>query len=201
MYFKSQNPYTYTEAKNYCNRQNLSDSNSTGVGIHSSQLWTLTRNDSRYTLKNKLNIWKSETDVIWEIEYKERHDPKACPGFPKPAPPGVECVSVSGRLVSGEKNPEKKDTNDDNKDTKNKEKGIVEKAKDFWSYWTDRAKKFWLRLDDSDSDNKIAIPGEKEQVWKKTDLRDYPGYFTLENMDSDKVLTDVNGSLHLKGMF
>jgi hypothetical protein len=201
VFFKSQNPYTYTEAKNYCNRQNLSDPNSTGVGIHSSQLWTLANNGKHNTLKNKLNIWKSETNVTWELEYKERHDPKACPGFPKPALPGVDCVSVSGRLVSGEKNPEKKDTNGDNKNTKNKEKGVLEKAKDFWSHWVDRAKKFWLRLGDSDGDTKIAIPGKKEQVWKKTDLRDYPSYFTLENMDSDKVLTDVNGILQLKGMF
>ena len=200
MYFKSQNPYTYTEAKNYCNRQNLSDSNSTGVGIHSSQLWTLTRNDSRYTLKNKLNIWKSEKNVIWEIEHKNRDDSVACPGFPKSASSEVECVSVSGRN-SGEKISEKKDPNGDLGKTDNKDKGLLEKAKDFWSYWEDRAKKFWLGLDDTDSDTKIAIPGKEEQVWKKTDLRDYPGYFTLENMDSDKVLTDVNGMLQLKGMF
>ena len=197
MYFKSQNPYTYTEAKNYCNRQNLSDPNSTGEGIHSSQLWML-RNG---TLKNKLNIWKSEKNVLWKIEYKDRHDPD-CPDFPKSAPPGVDCVSVSGMFL-GEKITEKKDPNDDNKKTNNEEKGLLEtakeKAEDFWSYLVNKTKKFWLRLDDTDT--KIAIPGTKEQVWKKTDLRDYPGYFTLENMASDKVLTDVNGSLQLKGMF
>ena len=115
MYFKSQNPYTYTEAKNYCNRQNLSDPNSTGVGINSSQLWTLANNGEHNTLINKLNIWKSETNVTWELEYK---DPKACPGFPKPTPPGVRCVSVSG-MFSGEKITETKNPNDDKKKTNN----------------------------------------------------------------------------------
>ena len=38
VYFKSQNPYTYTKAKEYCSRQG--GLKSTGVsGIHPSQLW------------------------------------------------------------------------------------------------------------------------------------------------------------------
>ena len=77
-------------------------------------------------------------------------------------------------------------------------KGLLGKAKDFWSYWVDKAK-FWLQLHDTDT--KIAIPGKEEQVWKQTFHRDLKPYFTLENMDSDKVLTAVNSSLQLKGMF
>ena len=150
------------------------------------------------TLINKLNIWKSEENVTWKIEHKNKANPEACPGFPNPAPPQVACVSVSG-MVSGEKIAEEKDLNGDDKKTNNNEKGPLEKAKDFWSYWVDKAKKFWLRLDDTDT--QIAIPGKEEQVWKQTSYPDNPDYFTLENMDSDKVLTAVNGSLQLKGMF
>ena len=124
MYFKSQNPYTYTEAKNYCNRQNLSDPNSTGVGIHSSQLWMLTRrNGTGHTLKNKLNIWKSKKNVIWEINHKNKDDPEACPGFPIQAPPGVFCVTVSGTAVDrNSEETQKKDPNGDNKKIDDKKK-------------------------------------------------------------------------------
>ena len=109
VYFKTQNPYTYTQAKDYCNRQG--DSNSTGVGIHSSQLWMLFENG---TLKNKQNIWKSKKNVRWNIVRKPSN-PKACPGFPIPAPPGVSCVTLSGTVDRNSEETKNKDPNGDNK--------------------------------------------------------------------------------------
>ena len=61
VYFKSQTPYKYTEAKEYCNRQG--DLESTGVGTHVSQLWNF--NSTTKTLKNK--IWTSVPNVTWDI--------------------------------------------------------------------------------------------------------------------------------------
>ena len=63
VYFKSQTPYNYTEAKEYCNRQG--DLKSTGVGTstHASQLWNF--NNTTKTLKNK--IWTSDPGVTWNI--------------------------------------------------------------------------------------------------------------------------------------
>ena len=48
VYFKSQNPYTYTEAIQYCNRQEI-DEKSTGVGIHPSQLWKFNQTTGQTT--------------------------------------------------------------------------------------------------------------------------------------------------------
>ena len=76
--------------------------------------------------------------------------------------------------ISGEKVPEKKDSNVNNKKTTNnaKEMGLVEnlgekveEVQQFWSKWVDEAK-FWLRWDDEETNT--VIPGEKEQVWKET---------------------------------
>ena len=89
VYFKSQNSYTYTQAKDHCNRQG--DSNSTGLGIHSSQLWMLFDNG---TLKNKQNIWKSKENVKWKIVPTNRKQP--------------DSVWVSGE--NREKVPEKTDS-------------------------------------------------------------------------------------------
>ena len=85
VYFKSQNPYTYTQANNYCHRQG--DSNSTGEGIHSSQLWML----SNGTLKNKEKIWTSKKNVRWQIVPKDPNNPYLV-------------------TISGEKVPEKTDS-------------------------------------------------------------------------------------------
>ena len=65
VYFKSQNPYTYSEAIQYCNRQEI-DEKSTGVGIHSSQLWKFDKTTE--TLINKQGIWTSPKDVTWDIK-------------------------------------------------------------------------------------------------------------------------------------
>ena len=68
VYFKSQTPYKYTEAKEYCNRQGdlkstQGDLKSTGEGTHVSQLWNF--NSTTKTLKNK--IWTSVPNVTWDI--------------------------------------------------------------------------------------------------------------------------------------
>ena len=65
VYFKSQNPYTYTEAKEYCNRQG--GLKATEVGTHRSQLWRF--NQTTGTLINK-GIWKSPKNVIWKMVEK-----------------------------------------------------------------------------------------------------------------------------------
>ena len=104
-------------------------------------------------MKNKEHIWKSKENVRWRIEGNNPKDQSLV-------------------AISGEKVPERKDSNET---------------------------KFWLRWDDEETN--IVIPGKEEQVWKQTSYPDNPDYFTLENMDSDKVLTAVNGSLQLEGMF
>ena len=58
--------------------------------------------------------------------------------------------------------------------------------------------KFWLNWNDIGSGDTV-VPGGEEQVWKKTDQPSSGGYFTLENTDSGKVLTAVNGSFQVKG--
>ena len=68
VYFKSQTPYKYTEAKEYCNRQGdlkstQGDLKSTGEGTHVSQLWNF--NSTTKTLKNK--NWMSAPNVTWKI--------------------------------------------------------------------------------------------------------------------------------------
>ena len=61
VYFKTQNPYTYSEAIQYCNRQEI-DEKLTEVGIHSSQLWKF--DETTKTLINKQGT-PFENAQIW----------------------------------------------------------------------------------------------------------------------------------------
>ena len=63
VYFKSQTPYNYTDAKEYCNRQG--DLKSTGVGTHASQLWKF--HEINGTLINKEGLWRSDPNITWNI--------------------------------------------------------------------------------------------------------------------------------------
>ena len=75
VYFKSQNPYTYTEAKKYCKKGTLNRQGglkSTEVGTDSSQLWTF--NHTTETLINKGGIWESPKSVTWKMETKGKKE-------------------------------------------------------------------------------------------------------------------------------
>ena len=60
--------YTYTDAKEYCNRQKI-DEKSSEVGVHPSQLWKYTETTRK--LINKEGIWTSPKDVKWNFEKKK----------------------------------------------------------------------------------------------------------------------------------
>ena len=72
VYFKSQNPFTYTDAKEYCSKGSQGGLKATEVGTHSSQLWMFNQtNGVMGTLINKGSIWKSPEKVTWKMEEKE----------------------------------------------------------------------------------------------------------------------------------
>ena len=70
--------YTYTDAKEYCNRQKIGEKSSE-VGVHPSQLWKY--NETTKILINKEGIWTSPKDVKWNFEKKEPADQGQNDGF------------------------------------------------------------------------------------------------------------------------
>ena len=195
VYFKSQNPYTYTEAKEYCNRQEIGEK-STRVGTHPSQLWKFNQTDG--TLKNEEGIWTSPKDISWEMQKSNTQV-------------GAYNVWISGT----KKNLEKKDssvTPDDNKKATNKseEQGIlkagIEKINSVWSdlvdAWDTAKGSFWLRWEETDDRTNTVFPGKKpDKKWIKSEPNSR-GYFTLQYPGTEKFLTATdNGSLQIRGMY
>ena len=70
--------YTYTDAKEYCNRQKIGEKSSE-VGVHPSQLWKY--NKTTKILINKEGIWTSPKDVKWNFEKKTPADKGQNDGF------------------------------------------------------------------------------------------------------------------------
>ena len=186
VYFKSQTPYNYTEAKEYCNRQG--DMKSTGVGTHNSQLWNF--NSTANTLKNK--IWTSDPDITWNI------------------------IDKGNNRVSIQKIIEEKDSNippDDNKNTTNiqKEQGVVGKTLDNGFKKVAKMVTYIVGAFGYNGNNVGARSEGEEQIWRplwgpQLWIRKYEpssgGYFTLEDPKSEKLLTAVNASFFaLRGMF
>ena len=180
VYFKSQNPYNYTQAKEYCNRQG--DMKSTGVGTHASQLWKFDNTTKK--LINKFGRWTSDPNVTWNIIDKPRN------------------------MVSIQKITEEKDSKfppDDDKSTTNipKKKGIVKTVKDTVKKGVKKIKSLFVGVlggEGIGGNNVGVLPDGKKQLWKKT--VEPSGYFTLEDdTEADKFLTADNGGLQLRGMF
>ena len=176
VYFKSQNPYNYAAAKEYCNRQG--DKKSTGNSTHASQLWYFDNTTKK--LINKNEFWTSDPNVTWNIADKRNN------------------------MVSIQKITEKKDLKippDDDSTTTNisKEKGVIKKAGDALKKV---AKKIYNYVVAFGQGNDVGVLGDgKEQLWKKTVEPSSGGYFTLENPEAQKVLTAVDGSFQLRSTF
>ena len=180
VYFKSQNPYNYAAAKEYCNRQG--DKKSTGNSTHASQLWYFDNTTKK--LINKDKFWTSDPNVTWNIADKPNHR--------------------HNNMVSIQKITEKKELKiqpDDDNTTTNipKEKGVIKKAGDALKKV---AKKIYNYVVAFGQGNDVGVLGDgKEQLWKKTVEPSSGGYFTLENLEAQKVLTAVDGSFQLRSTF
>ena len=176
VYFKSQMMYTYTDAKEYCNRQKIGEKSS-GVGIHSSQLWKY--NESTETLINKEGIWTSPKDVKWNFEKKG---------------------NIFNYFISVTKKPEKKDNK--TATSNSKEQVLVENDTNkglemVWSHQVDEGK-FWLFWNENNG-RKVVTSKKAKQRWKKSKQANSGDYFTLEITDAGKFLTAANGSLQIRG--